>query len=168
MRKTRSLPVGRQGFTIIELLVYSGILVIFLYVLTNIFTAILDMQLSSQTTSAVVQDGRYILSRLTYDITRASAITVPVSLGDQSSSLTLRIGPSLYTYAVSAGDLMLETASVGAALNSYGTKVSGVSFRRYGNVNGKHSVRIAFTLTSTTQKTSGAEVQNFQTMIGLQ
>jgi hypothetical protein len=52
-------------------------------------------------------------------------------------------------------------------LNSYGTTVSNVSFRRYGNINGKHSVRLAFTLTSTTQRTSGAEIQNFETTLGL-
>ena len=131
------------------------------------FVSILDTQLSSETASAVAQDSRYILSRFAYDIGRASTIVTPVSLGDQSSSLTIRIGPSNYTYAVSGGSLMLTTASVSAALNSYGTNVSNVSFRRYGNVSGKHSVRIAFTLASVTQKTNGSEIQNFQTTIGL-
>jgi type II secretory pathway component PulJ len=166
-KKKNSLPAGRQGFTVVELLVYSGILVVFLYVLTNMFTAILDMQLASETASAVVSDGRFILSRLEYDISRASAIVMPASLGAQSSGLTLTIGSTDYTYAVSGGNLQLTASSASASLNSFGTSVSGVSFRRYGNTNGKHSVRIAFTLTSTTQRVSGSETQNFQTTIGL-
>src|SRR3989344_5519357 len=124
MKKLCGPRAGLRGFTIIELLVYSGILVVFLYVLTDIFTSVLDMQLSSQTASAVVQDSRYILSRFTYDIGRANDIIVPASLGDQSSSLTIQIGPSNYTYAAVAGDLTLTDALTNAALNSYGTKVS--------------------------------------------
>jgi hypothetical protein len=157
----------QSGFTIVELLVYSGILVIFLYVLTNIFTAILDMQLTSETASAVIQDSQYILSRFSYDIGRASAITTPATLGSQSSALILTIGSESYTYALTNGNLLLTVASTSAALNSFGTTVSNVSFRRYGNTNGKHSVRIGFTLTSTTQRTDGSQTQDFQTTIGL-
>ena len=158
----------QRGFTIVELLVYAGILVIFLYTLTNMFTAILDMQLESESTSAVVQDSRFILSRFMYDIKRASSITTPPTLGSETQNLVLHIGSSDYTYALVDGDLQLNGAYGNGVLNGFGTKVSGLSFRRYGNTNGKHSVRIAFTLTSTTERPDGPEIQNFQTTIGLQ
>ena len=168
MKNSKRSLTSRQGFTIVELLVYVGILVVFIYMLTNMFTAVIDMQLESESTSAVVQDSRYILSRFNYDIKRASSITTPSTLGSQSSTLVLRIGSSDYTYDLVNGNLVLTGASGTGVLNSTGTHVSGVSFRRYGNVNGKHSVRIAFTLTSTTDRISGPEVQNFQTTVGLQ
>jgi hypothetical protein len=162
------MKTKRSGFTIVELLIYAGILIVFLYVMTSMFTGILDMQLTSESASAVVQDSRYILSRFAYDIGRASAIVSPASLGAQTSSLILTIGSAEYTYALINGNLMLTAASSSGALNGYGTAVSNLSFRRYGNVNGKHSVRIAFTLTSTIQRTDGSETQDFQTTIGLQ
>ncbi len=155
------------GFTIVELLVYAGILTIFLYVLTNIFTAVIDMQLESETESAVIQDGNYILSRLGYDMNRASAIVLPAGLGDQTDTLILTIGGSNYTYALTTGNLVLTDAIGSGSLNSYGTTVSNLTFRRYGNVNGKNSISIAFTLTSTTQRPSGPQSRDYQTTLGL-
>src|SRR3989344_2902498 len=103
MKKTHRQPAGRRGFTIIELLVYSGILVSFLYVMTNMFIAILDTQLESESNSAVVTDSRYLLSRLTYDIERADALLVPADLGAQADSLVLRIDGTDVTYAITNG-----------------------------------------------------------------
>lgn len=157
----------RAGFTIIELLVYSGILVAFLYVMTNIFTSIIDLQLESESTSAVSQDSRYILARFNYDIGRASAITQPSALGGQSSTLILQIGPTAYTYTAVNGSLLLTDAMGTESLNSYGTSVPTITFRRYGNVNGKNSVSIDFTLVSTTQQKSGPQSEDFQATIGL-
>lgn len=160
-------PAGRQGFTIVELLIYSGILVTFLYVMTSMFTAILDTKLESETASAIVQDGQYLFSRLAYDIERADTLVTPAALGGQSSALALRIGGVEYMYAVSGGNLELTNDIGTFPLTSFGTNISNLSFRRYGNVDGKHSVRIVFTLTSTTQRPGGADVRDFETTIGM-
>ncbi len=155
-----------RGFTIVELLIYSAILVAFLYVMTNIFTETLDMQLESETASAVSQDSRFILSRLNYDIARASSVTQPASLGQQTSTLILQIGTATYTYTLSNGNLLLTDPIETGALNSYGSSVSNLTFRRYGNVNGKPSVRLTFTLTSKSQRTSGADSEDFEATYG--
>ncbi len=169
MRIRKNLSINTQGFTIVELLVYAGILVVFIYMLTNMFTAVIDMQLESESTSAVVQDSRYILSRLNYDIKRASSIVLPGALGEESSTLIIQIGSTNYTYSISGGAIQLAGENGIGVLNSDRTQISGLSFRRYGNINGKHSVRVAFTVTSTTQRIgSGSESQSFQTTIGLQ
>jgi type II secretory pathway pseudopilin PulG len=157
----------QKGFTIVEMLIYTGILLIVLYIFTSIFSATLDVQLESQTQSAIIQDSGYILSRLSHDMTRASSIVQPASLGQVSSSMQLVIGGTTYTYAPVNNSLQVTDASGSVYLNSYGTTVSNVSFRRYGNVSGKNSVSIAFTLTSTTQRTGGYESQDFQTTMGL-
>jgi hypothetical protein len=156
-----------QGFTIVELLIYCGILTVFLYVMTSIFTSVLDMQLETETTNAATADSRYILARFGYDIGHANAIVTPASLGEEAPTLTLSTGGSEYTYALSDGNLMLTSPIGSGTLNSYGTTVSNVTFRRYGNVDGKHSVRITFTLTTTTSRIQGPEVRSFETTIGL-
>lgn len=157
----------RRGFTIVELLIYSGILVIFLYVMTSMFTAILDTKLESETASALITDGQYLFSRLAHDIERADILVTPAALGEQSADLTLRIGGADYMYTATSGNLEL-TNNIGTfGLTSYGTTISNLSFRRYGNVNGKHSVRIVFRLTSTTERPGGADIRDFETTISM-
>src|SRR3989344_9090196 len=70
-----------RGVTLIELLLYMGLLALFLLVLTDIFVAITSVRTETETTSAVEQDGRFIISRLAYDVSRADSISIPPQLG---------------------------------------------------------------------------------------
>jgi hypothetical protein len=157
----------QKGFSIIELIIYSGALSVFLLVLTNLFVTSLEVQLESKTTSAVTQDSRYLFSRFAYDINRAEAILTPETLGSQASTLSLLIGGATHSYQSVGDDLMVTTPTSSAALNSYQTKVSNLSFRRYGNVDGKNSVRIAFRLTSRALLRGEPESRDFDTTIAL-
>lgn len=157
----------KNGFTIVELLIYTTILLGLLYIFTSMFGSILDVQLESETQSAIIQDSGYIFARLQYDIGRASSIVTPSSLGASSSTLVLQINGVDFTYGISNGTLQLTSEGVSAALNGFGTTVSNLSFRRYGNTSGKNSISVSYTLTSTTQRTSGYDTQDFQSTIGL-
>lgn len=158
--------VHKKGFTLVELLIYMGLLTILLTVVTRIFTAITDVQLSSEATGAVEQDSRYVYSRLAYDIGRATSIVTPASVGDQTSSLVLMIGGVATTYSVSGNNLVVASGQVDQ-LNSVGTHISNLSFQRLGNVNGKHAIQMKFTITSTTQNISGVDTKNMETTIAL-
>jgi type II secretory pathway pseudopilin PulG len=150
-----------RGFTIVELLIYSGLLAILITILTRLFTATVDVQLSSEAASAVEEDSRYIYSRLAYDITRADSIVTLASPGESSNSLTITIGSVANTYSMIGNNLMLGTDQ----LNSSGTILSNLSFYRLGNVNGKDSIQIKFTITSTTQQVNGPDTKNIETTI---
>lgn len=163
MKKTKR---GTQGFTIVELLMYCAILTIFLLVMAQIFTSILDTQLNSESTAAVAQDSRYIMSRLAYDIGRATDVTVP-ALGASSNSLQLMINGSTFAYVVQSGNLELTTATGTDVLNSFGTTASNVNFRRFGTVDVKNNIQLTFTVTSNITKTTGPETRTLQTTIGL-
>src|SRR4030042_5852170 len=71
----------QKGFTLVEILLYMGLLAILLVVLTEILVSILAVKIEFEATSSVEQDSRFLLSRLFYDINRASAITTPGSIG---------------------------------------------------------------------------------------
>ncbi|KKU95749.1 MAG: hypothetical protein UY27_C0009G0012 [Candidatus Gottesmanbacteria bacterium GW2011_GWA1_48_13] len=156
-----------RGFTIIELLIYMGLLSGFLVVLTQIFVAALDVQLVSEATSRTREDGRYILSRLEYDAGRATAITMPAAPGQSADSLQLIIGGEAFTYAITAANVTITNTSGTQSLNGTGTTVSGFSVQRLGNTNGKQSARVNFTLISTGQGVKGSEVRSYQTTIGV-
>src|SRR5258706_11621238 len=89
LRKMLMGRVQQYGFTLIEMMITMGLLSIFLIVLATLFTASIDVQTRSRTYSAVTNDSRFLLARLDYDITRASAVTTPAALGASASSLVL-------------------------------------------------------------------------------
>jgi len=159
---------AQKGFTLVELLIYMGMLSIILVVLSQIFGSILDAQLESQSTSAVHRDGRFILSKLTYDVHRASSIVLPASLGASSTSLQLDIS-GINTYSLNNGNLELTDSLETNNLNSADTTVSNLTFTRIGNTvaNAKNTVRITYTITSKIVRPKGMETKDFQTTIGI-
>jgi hypothetical protein len=167
MKNISILKNDHYGFTIMEMLIYGAILSTFLVVLSTMFSSVLESQLESEATAAVTQDSRYVFSRLSYDIGKASAILTPSNIGDQTSSLQLTINGSTYSYALNNGELVLTNSFGQNALTSSGTIVSGLTFKRLGLSGGKQSIRIGFTLTSKTNRISGPEVRTFQTTFAL-
>ena len=157
----------QKGFTLIELLVYLGLFSLLIVVITDILVTALDIQLSSSATNSVIQDGRYIYSRFIYDINRAQSVSLPQNLGDTNDSFLFTVDGNSYTYTLNNGNLLLTDSDGAHQLNSYDSVISGLSFRRIGNVVGKHTFRINFTVTGKTNLRGNLEVKNFQTTAGL-
>ncbi|OGH20550.1 MAG: hypothetical protein A3D74_03030 [Candidatus Levybacteria bacterium RIFCSPHIGHO2_02_FULL_37_13] len=159
----------KNGFTLIELLIYMGLLSIILVVLSQIFGMVLDAQLESESTSSVHRDGRFILSKLSYDIHNAQTIDAPVNLGDQSTNLQLTIDGINYTYSIYNGNLEVASGVETNNLNSGDTTVSGLTFTRIGNnvANAKNTLRITYAVTSKIIRPKGMETKDFQTTIGI-
>ena len=162
---TKSLKVKR-GFTLVELIIYMGLLAIFVITLTDVLVSILDIQLESQATSAVEQDSRLIIGRMGYDIPRATAIITPANRGDSANTLELDIGGVTYRYQIDANNLLLDDGNGSLNLNGSETIISNLLFQKIGNAGGKNTVRVTFTIQSVTAPDSDPEVKNFVTTIG--
>ena len=166
--KIRSRIFNSRGFTLVELLIYMALLAIFLLTLTDILVSILDVRSESEATSNVEQDGRFIVSRLSYDIGRASVVISP-PMGTIGDTLRITLDGAGNAYSVINGKLQvvnymtLETNN----LNGSETSISSISFQRIGNVGGKDTIKIQFTIQSVTQRPSGPESRTFQTTAGL-
>ncbi len=168
MQKTRSiLNLKQSGFTLVELLIYMGLLSILILIFTEIFTSIIENQLSSKNTSNVADDGRYVYSRFIYDVTRASSIQEPALFGSSSANLALLIDGEEYTYSASGGSLLVTNPSGSYALNGYGTSVSNLLFTKVGTDSAKDTVRINFTISGNINKQGISDSQQFQTTAGL-
>ena len=162
----------KKAFTLIELLIYMGLLSIFLIVLTNVFVSILDVQRESQATSAVEQDGRYILIRIAHDLTQADSIGAPS--GPVGSELTFHIQGKAFKYKLIAGNLTREGGSgncdlIGdnCPLNSSETTITSLNFTNINNgSSSKDTVQVQFTIQSKTSRPQGPEVRTFQATIG--
>ncbi len=157
----------KNGFTLVELVVYMGIVGVFMLILTDILVAILNTRLSSQSTSQVAQDGRYVYTRLIYDINRATSVTLPLNLGDSSTSLVASVSGLTNIYALSNGNLVLTNSSGSAQLNSVDTSISGLTFKRIGNAGGKSTFQVNFIVTSRFTTGNSTDSAVFQTTAGL-
>lgn len=162
----RSRPSPRAGLTLIEMLLYAGLFSILIVVLSETLVAMLEVRIESQANAAVNQDSRYLLSRLSYDIQRSTATTVPNALGGSGGVLTLTIGGVSNTYQLNGTNLTLTNSNGTNVLNSPESKISNLTFRRLGNTGGEESVQIIYTITSTAQRDSGPETRTFQTTMG--
>lgn len=160
----------QNGFTIIEFLIYIGIFSILITLLTNVFFSILDSQEESEATSAVDENGRYILGRFIYDISRAQSILTPTTIGTQNNSLQLQINNINYRYSLDTGGNLQITDTTDAIgpdnLNGYDATISALSFQRIGKSNGDNTVLVSFTVNSRTQLEKGSDTRTFQTTIG--
>jgi type II secretory pathway pseudopilin PulG len=157
-----------KGFTMVELLIYMGLLSILIGILSTIFVSIINTQLESSATSSVEQDGRYILARLIYDTQSAQQIVAPTIPGSPSATLQIRVNSIDYTYSLNNGNLQIASSSATNVLNSANTSVSGLSFQRLGNGDNNDTIRLNFTVTSKTKRSGNTENRSFQTTLGLQ
>lgn len=160
-------PALQTGVTLIELLLYMSLLIIFMTVLTNIFVSSLEVQLDSKSLSSTEEDGRFLLQRLIYDIHRSDTITTPTTLGQTTSTLQFTVNTTSYTYALNGTALGLNDGTGVNQLNSFNTNISNLSFTRLGNVNGKNTIRVSLRVSGKTQKQSGIDTRDFTTTIGL-
>ncbi len=157
----------KKAFTLIELILFFGLFSIILGVLTNLFSVIVDTQTEVETTSAVENDSKFITTRIMYDIQRADSISMPASVGSQTATLSLIIDGETYNYAVDNGNLELTINANTDSLNSNLTQLSNISFQRFGNIGGKHAIRLQFTIDSRNETAAGQETKQIETMIGL-
>ncbi len=139
---------SRSGFTLVELMIYMGLLSVFMVVMTDLLSQILDVRTQSTALSFVNTDGNYIRDRLAYDIRRSTSITTPAVPGATSNQLVLMIGGATYSYAVGSTALTLTTGGVSQTLTTSDVSIASFSATRVGNGTGKDTVRLEYTLQS--------------------
>ena len=163
----------KKGFTIVELIIYIGLFSTVLVILTQIITSTLNIQLESQSLSTVEQDGRYILSRFSYDIPKATSISVPTTFGEinKTTDLQIKINGIIYHYYLNSGNLILDyPPSNSVQLNSFDSTISNLYFTRYNSSSpgdSLDSIQIGFVVSSKSQPKSGPQTRSFKTVLGL-
>jgi len=168
MKKKNQTVINKiKGFTLVELLLYMGLFSLLTVVLTDILVTTVNIQLTSSSSNNIVQDGRYIYSRFIYDINQAQSVILPQNLGDGSNSLEFTKNGNSYSYTLEMGNIILTDHTGSYQLNGYDTSISDLSFRRIGNINGKHTFRINFTISGKTTVNGNTEIRHFQTTAGL-
>ncbi|EKD56483.1 MAG: hypothetical protein ACD_58C00172G0002 [uncultured bacterium] len=167
MKQCNSVTISRllrnRGFTLIELIIYSGILVIVLTFTGEYLYSIGQARINNAARVEVAQAAQLILNRVKYDVVNSQTIVTPAGT-QPSSSLSLNVGENLITYYLNEDILDRDFNDVADRLSSNQTKVSDLSFNRIANPSGNTTIQMRFTLTSQAQLTGGRNVQaSFQT-----
>jgi len=155
------------GFTLVELIIYCGLFLIFLTMLTSIFISTLEVHSQAYSRSIVQQDGQFIIQRFIYDINRADSVTTPVNLGETANSLVLDIDGETYSYVLNSGQLELTNNDGTYVINFDQTQISNLSFTKLGNPSGISTVQVDFKVNSKIPDVSGVKEQDFHTTVGL-
>jgi len=169
----KKLIDSKKGTSLIELILYFSLLGIVLIVATDIMLKTSEFSLESSVRNNLQDDGRFIISRLSYDIRRADTITTPSTIGDSTAILFLTIGTDTVTYSLVGTNLDLEektgppTKIQNATVNSTNTKVNSINFERLGNASGKHTIKISFDLEDSQAQKGGPKQKTFETVVSL-
>lgn len=165
---TIHLKPMRKAFTIIELLIYMGLVSVLLVVIGQILYSSLEAQLDSQSVSAAHQDGLYLLSRLGYDIRRATDLTSPATAGQDAASFTLNFGGQSSVYDLTDSRLNVTVGGVTSQLSSFDTRVTAFSVTRLSNPGGRPSLAVNFTLESVINPLSqNSEIRSYSAVYTL-
>ena len=159
--KLNRFKLNNSGTTLIEILIVMGLLSVMLVVIATIFTSSADVQKQSNSYSATISNGRFIMARLNYDIAHASSVITPSTFGATNSSLEIVVGGNDYTYSLSGNNLQL-TDNIGTDnLNSDDVHISGLSFQEIGASGINPSIQYSFTATSVSHDAGNYDTQTF-------
>lgn len=135
----------------VEMLMVMGIMSILVVILSQVFGSILTMKLRSQATTAVAQDSRYVITRLAYDVSRASDIT-----SASGGTLNLSISGVSHLYSLQGTTLMVSVGgAANQALTGVGTKINALSFTRT-DLSGHKAFQISLNIAPTVIQPGGA------------
>lgn len=163
---TKKILLRSQGFTLVELMLYMGLLGIFLFVMTDLFVSTLDVRSESTSYYVVTYDAEYLQKKLSYDVRRSDAITAPV-VATTSSSMNLSIGGSSTTYGLTNGNLLLTQGGQSYQLNSNATSITNFSVFRIGSGSATDTLQISYTIASRTMlRGAPAESKSVQFTVG--
>jgi hypothetical protein len=157
-----------KGTTIIEIILYLGLISIFMVTLTNAFVAGANFKLESESNSTMQTDSQFIFSKLMNDLGNTDSISQPATLGVTTNTLVFTSSGATYTYALIDGDLIRSTNSESLKLNSLDTKLTSISFTRLGNGSGVPTIQVKYDVESTIVLSGErTEARSFQTTLGL-
>lgn len=136
------LVKGIRGFTLVEILIYMGLLMSFLVIVSAVFSITLSTQTDAVQTQQIEQDSHYLIAKLQYDIQNADELLSPVANGQTDDTFSLGVGATTWTYFVEAQQLKYNDGTSDYVLTSPDTRITTFSVQRLGNTDGLSSLTV--------------------------
>lgn len=162
----------RKGFTLLELLIYIGVLSLLMVVIANAFISLSQGQGQSEVRSDINGSMRFASERMKQDIKNAGALTTP-TLGTPGPSLSLVVGGVTVIYDT-VGGVLRRTEGPGAPvpITGSGVFVNTPTFTRLENYSSflqatTTSVKISLTMNTNASSTDKQYTRSLETSISL-
>ncbi|MBU0540579.1 hypothetical protein KKF59_02525 [Patescibacteria group bacterium] len=140
------------GYTLLEFLLYIGIVAVVLLAATNVIFTTLEGKQKLQAVEDVNQNSRFALEKITQAIRNAQSVTIPLA-GSTSTILTLQTSSTTTTptsFFLSGGVLRIkEGSSPTTSLMADEVTVNDLLFQNTGGTSTPASIRIVFSVSST-------------------
>ena len=96
------------------------------------------------------------------------SILFPANPGDSTTWLVTQIDGKIYIYTSTGQEILFrEIFIIDDRLTSNSVKATATTFTHYANPSGKPTIKINFTLESTTPTKTRLESKNFETVVSL-
>ncbi|MCA9370033.1 MAG: prepilin-type N-terminal cleavage/methylation domain-containing protein [Pseudomonadales bacterium] len=155
-----------KGFTLVELLIYMGLSMLFLVVTSALLVTALEHKLAAESFNSLEQESQFIALRLAYDIEESTSITTPSALGVPDTNMVLVTDgvPS----SVSSIDGVLVFQRLGQAYPLHSSDVVTDSFQivRLGYPGGNNTLTIDLSLRSAIQENAGQRTKHVHFTVG--
>jgi type II secretory pathway pseudopilin PulG len=153
----------RDGYTLIELLLYISIMGILLGALTSLLSVSLSARIKNESIIEVDRQGEFMIDTIAQTARAAASITTPAG-GASGSTLTLGMataGVNPTTFNVAGTTLQIkEGAGATIPLNSGRVAVTGFTVKNLSRASTPGAVQISFTLS--TVNTTGRNEYDYQ------
>ncbi len=162
---TKAHPQAKNGYTLIEVLIYSGILAVFLLLVTQLFISIRLTNAQAISLVGMQKNCRQIIADMTQTIRGAENVMVPLP-GESTAILSLNNGLILYQLV----DGVLVKVDDGQAwdLTTDEVIVSGLSFENLVESTQTATIKIEMTVQSSYLLEGGRRLSEMiQTTAGL-
>ncbi|OGZ03607.1 MAG: hypothetical protein A2604_01975 [Candidatus Liptonbacteria bacterium RIFOXYD1_FULL_36_11] len=157
-----------SGFSLLELLIYSGIFVTVSGLMVGTLTTVTKLQNRENANIEVTEQSQFILGAIKKSISEASLIDITSNTPTDNLKLRMSDGTKDPTYVyLENGNIYKKETDSGTpvALNSTAIKFDSLSFTRVANPPGKDTVKIDFTLSYNSTDSSLAISKDFRTAV---
>lgn len=158
---------NRQGFTLLELIVFVAIFSFTIVGFISILVSITRVQVKQGSSAEVSQQSQYVLQTLQYYVERSSLIEADVNMASSSVKLRMTATAEDPTLIFSSGTTLYIKVGSGdiLPLTSQRVSVSGVTFTKKSNPPAKDSISIGFTISFNTQNIQQQFSQAFSSAV---
>lgn len=140
---------NQQGFTLIELMLYIGILSIFIIVVSQFMYIFVRSQAKNQVISEVEQQGQQMMNLITQTLRNSQSVSSPTK-GNTDSSITVDVfdvasDPTIF--ALSGTVLQItQGANLPMSLSNSHILVSDLEFENVSKGKGPTTIKVNFTI----------------------
>lgn len=144
MKQYNNITINQKGFTLIETIIYMGILVVILLIVTNLLIASSSFSQEETARLEIQKNGRFAIERIIRDLQASQAVNIP-DTSVPTNHLVIS-NPTQITYNISNNRLVRVDSTSTENVTDNQVKIDSLSFSRIENSGGRATIKMDLTV----------------------